>query len=99
MEAGGRGQGGLVLDSVGNTTQQVGVGDGGAQGRGQLGDGQRKRARHGRQDVLLVSLIGNAGIRLYSVWRPRSNKTSELRATTTACKQPYHQGRDFTMQS
>ena len=57
---GGRGRG-LVLDGVGDPTQQVGVGHRDTQLRGQLGNGQRERARDVRQNLILIGLIGGAG--------------------------------------
>ena len=58
----------LILDGVGDPAQQICAGYRGAQRRRQLRDCQRERARHVRQDLLLVGLIGNAGINFHSVF-------------------------------
>ena len=61
----GRRQRRLILDRIGDATQQVGVRDRGPQRRGQLRDGQRESARHVRQYPILIGLIGHAG----SIWQ------------------------------
>ncbi len=56
------GQRGLVLDGVGDTTQQVGVGHCTAQVRRQLGDGQGKGSGDFREDGVLVRVGSVAGL-------------------------------------
>ena len=52
----------LVLDRVGDPAQQIGAGHRGPQARRQLGNRERKRARHVGEYLLLVDLVGHAGI-------------------------------------
>ena len=66
----------LVLDRVGDPTQQIGARDRSAQRWRQLRDRQRKGARHVRQNPILIDLIGNVGIVLQGVLRHRTGNTS-----------------------
>ena len=78
----------FVLNGIGNAAQQVGAGHGGAQRRGQLWNSQRKGARNVRQDPVLVSLVGYAGVGLERVARHCSNCTTVEKAPVrrlTAC--------------
>ena len=69
----GRRQRRLILDGVGDAAQQIGAGDGNAQRRRQLRNGQRKSARNMRQNLILICLVGTHGIHAGSISETRKN--------------------------
>ena len=57
----------LILDGIGDPAQQIGIGDRNAQRGGQLRNRQREGARDVRKYLVLIDLIGNAGIHADSI--------------------------------
>ena len=72
----------LVLDRVGNPAQKIRVGHRGPQPRGQLRNRERKGARHVREDLLLVALVGISAIHLGSSRRSTLSGARHARRPT-----------------